>query len=452
LRIRYSAAKDGKPVKKAVVYTRDEHGIPLPDVDGEAVRITERLRAAGYETYIVGGAVRDLILGKKPKDFDIVSQASPTRIKKIFRNSRIIGNRFRLVHVYAGKKIFEVSTVRSLKDGHTSNTFGTIEEDVLRRDFTLNALFYDPQKQIVVDFVGGMKDIGKKKICPIIPLHTIFKDDPVRMIRAVKYGAATGFNLPLSLRWTIRRESSLLAAVSPSRLTEEINKIIHSPSAAQITGQLEAMGLFRYLQPNASKLLKENSNFRTRYLKDLAAAADEENAEKPGWSMAALIRAFLEANTDWTETDPQENYKTAFIAARHFVLPMNPPRIELDYAVRLIFAEHGLAVKRARFPVGRLANPDKPALPAKSGLPNTLPAKPSLPGKPGLPNGPENRPKRARSGETSPSPREHPVSPPAGASAPSAPDGAAPKKHRRRRRRKAPGAPPAPNGAPDSTP
>jgi poly(A) polymerase len=347
VRIRYSAAKDGKPVKKAVVYTHEEHGISLADVDSDAVLITGRLRDAGFETYIVGGAVRDLILGKKPKDFDIVSQANPGRIKKIFRNSRIIGNRFRLVHVYAGRKIFEVSTFRSLKDGPTSNTFGTIEEDVLRRDFTLNALFYDPHRQIVVDFVGGMGDIRKKRISPIIPLKTIFKDDPVRMIRAVKYGAATGFSLPLSLRWRIRRDSPLLAQVSPSRLTEEISKIIRSPSAGGIVDRLDAMGLYRYLQPNAVRLFRENPGFRGRYIAALSRAT---GGEKPGWAMSSLIRDFLEDTTGW-EAEPQENYRTAFIAARRFVLPMNPPRMELDQAVRLIFAEHGFTVKRARFPV-----------------------------------------------------------------------------------------------------
>jgi poly(A) polymerase len=400
VRIRYSAAKDGKLIKKAVVYTRDEHGISPADVDADAVHITGRLKDAGFETYIVGGAVRDLILGKKPKDFDIVSQASPGRIKKIFRNSRIIGNRFRLVHVYAGKKIFEVSTFRSLKDGPTSNTFGTIEEDVLRRDFTLNALFYDPQKQIVVDFVGGMGDIGKKKICPIIPLATIFTDDPVRMIRAVKYGAAAGFRLPLSLRWKIRQDSPLLAQVSPSRLTEEISKIIRSPSAGSIVEQLNAMGLYRYLQPNASKLLKENPGFRRRYLASLSSAA--EGDEKPGWAMSSLIRSFLEDRTDWEASDPQENYKAAFIAARRFVLPMNPPRVELDHAVRLIFAEHGLAVKRARFPIRLREGADSAS------------------------------PGPAEADTRSPGPRP----PSAGKTPGPADENSAPRKHRRRRRHK----------------
>ncbi|GHV25780.1 polynucleotide adenylyltransferase [Spirochaetia bacterium] len=357
MRIRYGAEKNGKPVKKAIVYTQNEHGINIADVDSDAVNITERLRAAGFETYIVGGAVRDLMLRKKPKDFDIVSNATPSRIKKIFRNSRVIGRRFQLVHVYFGPKIFEVSTFRSLKDGSSGNTFGTIEEDVLRRDFSLNALFYDPGKQVVVDYVGGMKDIKNKLIRPIIPLAVIFKDDPVRMIRAVKYAATTGFALPLTLRWKIKKQAPLLAPVSPSRLTEEIFKIIHSPSAAQITESLEYFGLYEYLQPNASRLLKENEKFRVRYLKGLSELKDlqERGNTKSGQTLAAMIRDYLVDFVDWDASDGvpsagiSENYRAAFMAARQFVLPMNPPRIELDHAVRLIFAEHGQNVKKIRF-------------------------------------------------------------------------------------------------------
>ncbi|AEF84014.1 polyA polymerase family protein [Treponema primitia ZAS-2] len=346
MRIRYGAEQDGKPVKKAIVYTQNEHGINFSDVDSDAVNITSRLRANGFETYIVGGAVRDLMLGKKPKDFDIVSDATPSRIKKIFRNARVIGRRFRLVHVYFGPKIFEVCTFRSLKDGPTSNTYGTIEEDVLRRDFSLNALFYDPGKQVVVDYVGGMKDIREKRIRPIIPLSFIFKDDPVRMIRAVKYAATTGFKLPLTLRWTIKKQAHLLAPISPSRLTEEIFKILHSPSAAVITESLESFGLYEYLQPNLSRLMKENELFRSRYLKGLSDL-NQDGEAKPGEAMAALIRDYLTDFVDW-DAGLTENYKIAFLAARQFVLPMNPPRIELDQAVRLIFNEHGQTIKKKR--------------------------------------------------------------------------------------------------------
>ncbi|MDR2245700.1 MAG: polynucleotide adenylyltransferase PcnB [Treponema sp.] len=349
MRIRYSGTQDGRPVKKAVVYTRGEHTIRLDAVDKDAVYIVERLRANGYETYIVGGAVRDLILGAQPKDFDIVSAASPPRIKKLFRNSRIIGRRFRLVHVYFGPKLFEVSTFRSLKDGPTSNTYGSIEEDVLRRDFSLNALFYDPLKETVVDYVAGMKDIREKRIRPIIPLSMIFQDDPVRMIRAVKYAAATSFKLPWRLAWKIRRQAPLLSGVSPSRLTEEILKIIHSPCAVRIIESLDSFGLYHYLQPEAAALLRRDASFRSRYIKGFAGLALKPEADRaPGETMAALFRDFLEETVDW-EGEILENYKTAFLEARRFVLPMNPPRAEVDHAIRLIFGEHGLAVKKLRF-------------------------------------------------------------------------------------------------------
>ena len=364
MRFRYSTEENGRLVKKAVVYTQDEHKINFSDVDGHAVQITERLQANGYETYIVGGAVRDLLLGEKPKDFDIATAASPGKIKKIFRNARIIGRRFRLVHVYFGPKIIEVSTFRSLKDGPTSNTFGTIGEDVLRRDFSLNALFYDPLKQIVVDYVGGMNDIRKHLVRPIIALPYIFTDDPVRMIRAVKYGAVTGFKLPLSLKWRIRKHLDLLATVSPSRLTEEIFKIIHSPKAFKIVEDLDDMGLYRYLQPGAEELFRTMPGFRDRYLKSLGAIAGKD---LPGEALTALIRDYLEDTADWDgkrggeqeilhgsnasmqARSMTERYRNTFILARKFVLPMNPPRMELDHALRLLFAEHGVTIKKARF-------------------------------------------------------------------------------------------------------
>jgi poly(A) polymerase len=356
MRFRYSTGENGKPVKKALVYTRDEHGINFADVDAEAVSIVQKLKASGFDTYIVGGAVRDLILGKKPKDFDIASEASPARIKKIFRNSRIIGRRFRLVHVYFGPRIFEVSTFRSLKDGPTSNTFGTIEEDVMRRDFTMNALFYDPGQQIVVDYVGGMKDIREKRVRPIIPLPAIFKDDPVRMIRAVKYAAAAGFTLPIPVKWKIKKQSPLLAAISPSRLTEEIFKIIHSSQAKHIVEALDNMGLYVYLQPAAVKLMRENPNFHSRYLRSMAALNQEGFKDLPGEALGALINDYLEDITDW-ELGIVENYKIVFAAARSFVLPMNPPRFELDHAVRRFFAAHGVTVKKSHF----MEHPKPPA-------------------------------------------------------------------------------------------
>jgi poly(A) polymerase len=354
LRIRYGKKENGALIKKAVVYTRNEHRINFADVDDDAVFICSRLRANGFETYIVGGAVRDLMLGKKPKDFDIVTDATPPRIKKIFRNSRIIGRRFRLVHVFFGPRIFEVSTFRSLKDGHTSNTYGSIEEDVLRRDFSINALFYDPENQVVVDYVNGMADIRRKKIRPIIPAELIFRDDPVRMIRALKYAVATGFSIPWTLKRRIKKEADLLDSVSPSRRTEELFKIINSPCVQRIVESLEDAGLYKYLQAGTSACLKTDADFRRRYfqtLSGLGAYNEKDETEKEGGRvLSALIRDYLADTCAWEtlKKGGWEEYKAVFFAARRFVLPMNPPRMELEKAVRLVFAEHGVELKKTR--------------------------------------------------------------------------------------------------------
>ena len=132
---RYSKDGRGRPVKTAAIYTKKEHKISLDKIDADCLRVVFHLKECGFNTYIVGGAVRDLLTGKTPKDFDIVTNATPSKIKKLFRNSRIIGKRFRLVHVFFGEKIFEVSTFRSTVDGSVGNSFGSIEEDVQRRDF-----------------------------------------------------------------------------------------------------------------------------------------------------------------------------------------------------------------------------------------------------------------------------------------------------------------------------
>ncbi|AEJ19417.1 polynucleotide adenylyltransferase PcnB [Gracilinema caldarium] len=356
MRFRYSTDERGRPVKKAIVYTSDEHHINSFDVDIEAVRIVGRLKQAGHESFIVGGAVRDLIVGKKPKDFDIVTSASPSQIKRLFRNARIIGRRFRLVHVYVGDTIYEVATFRSLRDGHNGNTYGTIEEDVLRRDFTLNALFYDPKEQVVVDYVEGFKDIKTRLIRPIIPLSVMFKDDPVRMLRAVKYAATTGFRLSLPLRWKIKQQAHLLDTVSPSRRTEELFKIINSGNSFAIVDQLLKFSLYQYLQPNAVSMMSSDAKFKNLYMQSLLALDQLIKCGKElqsGEVISYFIRDYLNTIVDWKQ-EPFEAYRAALTACRAYVLPMNPPRIELENAVRLLFREHGIGIKKARtFEKGR---------------------------------------------------------------------------------------------------
>jgi poly(A) polymerase len=174
------------------------------------------------------------------------------------------------------------------------------------------------------------------------------------MIRAIKYGAATDFELPLSLRMKIRKQSSLLSTVSPSRLTEEIFKIIHSSQAARIVEHLDSAGLYKFLQPQASSLFKAKQGFKEQYLKSLTALNQEGFKNLPGEALAGLIRDYMEEIAEWKgdskhpATAPWERFKKAITTARKFVMPMNPPRIELDRAVKLLFAEHGVIIKRTR--------------------------------------------------------------------------------------------------------
>ena len=253
--VRYQKGPDGKPVKKALVYTNPEHGIDPRSVDTDALRIVERLRNNGHDAYIVGGAVRDLLIGRLPKDYDIVTDAQPQRIKRLFYRSRIIGRRFRLVHVYVGNRIYEVSTFRSMINGSIGNTYGTIDEDAQRRDFSMNALYFDPLQGHLVDYVGGYKDVKARRIVPVIPLKTIFTEDPVRMLRAVKYAASTGFTIQFWTRLAIRRQAKLLSTASVSRLGEEAIKIFGSGKAARICESLRSFGLLKSILPQLDAIL-----------------------------------------------------------------------------------------------------------------------------------------------------------------------------------------------------
>jgi poly(A) polymerase len=355
--IRYGTDKNGKPIKKAVVYTRSEHGIPKEKIDIDALSIISRLRDAGFFSYIVGGAVRDLLIGNIPKDFDIVTDATPSRIKRIFRNSRIIGRRFRLVHVIIGSKIFEVSTFRSIADGSIGNDFGTMDEDVLRRDFTMNALYYDPVQELVIDYVGGFRDIKKHILRPVISLDRIFIEDPVRMLRAVKYSATTSAHMSYMLRHKIRHSANLLSQVPPSRLTEELLKIINSGHAYEIVHEALDTDLYMYLQPAATAMIYDNHRFENNYmenLKNLDALALAEPDVRLGRKLVFIISDFTSTLTDWkkeieNKTAVGELYIKTWSECRNFVLPMNPQRTELEFAVRTVLNELGVNVHSQKY-------------------------------------------------------------------------------------------------------
>lgn len=340
LLIRYQNDPDGKPVKKAIVYTEREHGIDPDAVDIDAVKIVERLRRSGHAAYIVGGAVRDLILGRDPKDYDIVTDAEPPRIKKLFYRSRIIGKRFRLVHVYVGERIYEVSTFRSISNGTIGNTYGTIDEDAKRRDFSMNALYFDPLEMKLVDYVGGLKDMRARRIVPVIPLKTIFAEDPVRMIRAVKYAVGTGFAIPLMTRLAIKRHARLLAGVSVSRLGEEATKILYSGNARAILESLKRYGLLSPIMPGVESALREDTTVAESMrlsLTDLDAYVTETGDKSLGSLLAFILRDTVARAQCLPAEDVEEAYHNVLEAAREFLAPLTMPRVEVERAVRAVF-------------------------------------------------------------------------------------------------------------------
>ncbi len=353
---RYSKNEKGKPVKKAVVYTREEHKIARNAIDDNALKIVEHLRGCGFEAYIVGGAVRDLMVGKTPKDFDIVTDATPSRIKRLFRNSRIIGKRFRLVHVFFGEKIFEVATFRSIAAGSIGNDFGNMDEDVQRRDFTLNALYYDPIKEQVIDYVGGVEDIKAKILRPVISLDRIFEEDPVRMLRAVKFSATLDFRLPHALKSKIKKNAHLLSSISPSRLTEELLKIINGAHAHEIFKSAIEHDIFMYLQPLACSMMAGKSDFERNYMENIAkmdALSREHPEARLGKKLSFMLKDFVSSLTDWKretlqKSNPNELYAKVWSQCRSFVLPMNPQRIELEYAIRSVMQELGVPVRQSK--------------------------------------------------------------------------------------------------------
>ena len=205
MRIRYKRDAGGNHVPVAHIFTSNEHNIEPKRIDLDALWVVKKLKQSRHEAYIVGGAVRDLLLGRTPKDFDISTSATPRQVHKIFWNARIIGRRFRLVHLTFSDKIIEVSTFRSGDDEEGGSIYGTVDQDAKRRDFTINSLYYDPTDGSLLDFNNGLEDIKRRRIVSVIPLPDSFIEDPVRMIRAIKYSVSTTFAIAYKTRRSIKK-------------------------------------------------------------------------------------------------------------------------------------------------------------------------------------------------------------------------------------------------------
>jgi len=248
-----------------LVLERPEHPISRRDIDNNVLKVLYRLINADHVAYLVGGGVRDLMLARQPKDFDIATSAHPHQIRELFRNSRLIGRRFRLVHVFFGPTNIEVATFRRRGENDDAgdllirhdNTFGTPEEDAFRRDFTVNALFYDPRTFRVLDYVGGVRDLSERLIRTIGEPELRMREDPVRMIRAVRLAAKLNFEIEPATARAIESCSSDLTKASAPRLVEEIYRTLLLANSARALSLMERLGLLDSTLPMLSGHLKQ---------------------------------------------------------------------------------------------------------------------------------------------------------------------------------------------------
>jgi poly(A) polymerase len=280
---------------------RGEHSVARDALSPGAARVCTVLREAGFQAYVVGGAVRDLLLGIAPEDFDIATDARPEQVKPLFRRALIIGRRFRLVHVMLGAETVEVSTFRAAdpdtaeKDEHgrvlRDNVFGTQAEDARRRDFSVNALYYDPATEEVIDFHGGLADLKKRVLRVIGEPETRYREDPVRMLRAVRLAAKLGLTLDRATREPIRRLAPLMERVPPARLFDEMLKLLLSGHASACLRQLREVGLHKGLLPLLDVILEQplGERFVTLALAQTDERVLAERSVSPAFLFAALL-------------------------------------------------------------------------------------------------------------------------------------------------------------------
>lgn len=264
-------------------YPLEQHGLSIKHIDLDALYVMEKLRASGFVAYLVGGSVRDLLLNQKPKDFDISTSAEPEEIKKIFRNCILIGRRFRLAHIRFGKKTLEVSTFRSgctesdeliLRD----NVWGSPEEDALRRDFTINGLFYDSASQAIIDYVGGYPDLQKKLLRIIGQPYVRFRQDPVRMLRLLKFQARFGFEVDSASQIALLECRAEIVKSAPARILEELLRMLESGASEQFFRLLTDHGVLHLIMPVFGEFMESpNGQEVLSYLKEIDTTFHESH-------------------------------------------------------------------------------------------------------------------------------------------------------------------------------
>jgi len=291
--LRFGSGSEPRTVPKA------QHGIGREAISQGSRKVCEVLHAQGHQAYVVGGAVRDLLLGLRPKDFDVATDAYPEEVHKLFRRSRLIGKRFKLVHVMFGEETVEVSTFRARTPAETDehgrvlrdNIYGTREDDSIRRDFTINALYYDPASEALLDYHNGLRDLQRKSVRIIGDARARYREDPLRMLRAVRFAAKAGFSIDERTRKPIRELAHLVGNVPPSRVYEEMQKLLLSGHAATGLRELRSEGLHHGLLPLLDVIFEQpmGERFVTLALEQTDSRVRSGKSVSPAFLFAALL-------------------------------------------------------------------------------------------------------------------------------------------------------------------
>ena len=292
---------------QARILPRAEHGIAKNGIDDCALKVCETLAGAGFKGYVVGGAVRDLLLNGTPKDFDVATDATPEQVKKLFRRSRLIGRRFQIVHVMCGRETIEVTTFRANgqkeaeeederpTDEHgrllSDNVFGSMADDAARRDFTINALYYDPLREEVHDYFNGVADCKKRVLRIIGDPETRYREDPVRMLRAARFAAKLDFKLDEATRAPVAKLAPLLANIPRARIFDEALKLLLSGHALRGVHQLRAEGLHHGMLPLLDTILDDptGERFITAALKSTDERIQSDRTSSPAFLFGTLL-------------------------------------------------------------------------------------------------------------------------------------------------------------------
>lgn len=341
----------------ATVIPREKHGISRQQLSPSALKVLYRLHRSGYQAYLVGGGVRDLLLGESPKDFDIVTDARPEQVKKLFHNCRLIGRRFRLAHIMFGREIIEVATMRGHHDeskgGHISkkddesgmilrdNVYGSIEEDAERRDFTVNALYYNIADYSVLDFANGLEAIKKRRIEMIGDPEARYREDPVRMLRAVRFATKLDMDIEEATAEPIHNNAELLAGIPAARLFDEMCKLFLAGKAEANFHMLRDYGLFDILFPELAEFLKTEASpaeveFILTSLRNTDNRVNQDQSVTPAFLYASLLWPLVEFKANQLRLDTELAESEALQIAASEVLDRQQQRTAIPKRFSLV--------------------------------------------------------------------------------------------------------------------